>query len=224
MRASDLIETASRGYRAVCGALRPVDGVPPLLLRLIVAPVMIEAGWKKLVGFEGTVRWFDRSLGLPLPEAMAALATSAELFGGVLLLIGLGTRFVAVPLMVTMVVAAVSVHWQHGWLAISDANSWFANQRILEAAPRKAEIIDILRQHGDYSHLTARGRVTILNNGIEFAAIYFAMLLSLMYTGGGRFTSVDYFLTKRLGRLGPRREDAREGVTAAQSRQPISKR
>lgn len=203
MRPTDLIDIVFRCYHAVCKVLRPVDGVPPLLLRLIVAPVMIEAGWKKLVGFENTVRWFDRSLGLPLPEVMAALATSAELVGGVLLLIGLGTRFVAVPLMVTMVVAAVSVHWQNGWLAISDANSWFANQRILEAAPRKAEIIEILREHGDYSHLTARGRVTILNNGIEFAAIYFAMLLSLLFTGGGRFTSVDYFLGRLVGRFRP---------------------
>lgn len=203
MRPTDMIDIVFRCYHAVCRVLRPVDGVPPLLLRLIVAPVMIEAGWKKLVGFENTVRWFDRSLGLPLPEVMAALATSAELVGGVLLLIGLGTRFVAVPLMVTMVVAAVSVHWQNGWLAISDANSWFANQRILEAAPRKAEIIEILREHGDYSHLTARGRVTILNNGIEFAAIYFAMLLSLLFTGGGRFTSVDYFLGRFVQRLRP---------------------
>lgn len=203
MRPTDLIDIVFRCYHAVCKVLRPVDGVPPLLLRLIVAPVMIEAGWKKLVGFENTVRWFDRSLGLPLPEVMAALATSAELVGGVLLLIGLGTRFVAVPLMVTMVVAAVSVHLQNGWLAISDANSWFANQRILEAAPRKAEIIEILREHGDYSHLTARGRVTILNNGIEFAAIYFAMLLSLLFTGGGRFTSVDYFLGRLVGRFRP---------------------
>ena len=203
MRPTDLIDIVFRCYHSVCKVLRPVDGVPPLLLRLIVAPVMIEAGWKKLVGFENTVRWFDRSLGLPLPEVMAALATSAELIGGVLLLIGLGTRFVAVPLIVTMIVAAVSVHWQNGWLAISDANSWFANQRILEAAPRKAEIIEILREHGDYSHLTARGRVTILNNGIEFAAIYFAMLLSLLFTGGGRFTSVDYFLGRFVQRLRP---------------------
>lgn len=194
-----LIAAANRFYHAACDALRPIDGVAPLLLRLIVAPVMMEAGWTKLVGFENTVRWFDRSLGLPLPEVMAALATGAELFGGALLLIGLATRLMAIPLLVTMAVAAFSVHWQNGWLALSDANSWFANQRVLEAVPRKAEIIDILRQHGDYAWLTARGSVTILNNGIEFAAIYFAMLLSLLFTGGGRYTSVDYFLTRWLG-------------------------
>ena len=194
-----LVEAVDRCCHVFGKTVRPIDGIAPLLLRLIVAPAMMEAGWNKLVGFDNTVRWFEHGLGLPLPEVMAALAMSAELFGGALLLVGLATRLVAVPLMVTMIVAAVSVHWQNGWLVLSDANSWFANQRVLEAVPRKAEIISILREHGDYAWLTARGSVTILNNGIEFAAIYFAMLVALFFSGGGRFTSVDYFLMRWLG-------------------------
>ena len=90
----------------------------------------------------------------------------------------------------------LTVHWENGWLVLSDSSSWLANDRIMEAVPRKAEIISILREHGDYRWLTARGSVTILNNGIEFAAIYFVMLLSLFFTGGGRFTSVDYWLAR----------------------------
>ncbi len=182
--------------------IRPLDGIPPLLLRLILAPVMMQAGWTKLVGFESTVRWFGQSLGMPLPEVMAALAMSAELIGGACLLIGLGTRLVAVPLIVTMIVAALAVHWQYGWLALSDAGSWLANERIMEAVPRKAKIIEILREHGDYRWLTGRGSVTILNNGIEFAAMYAAMLAVLLCTGGGRFTSVDYFIRRILERRG----------------------
>ena len=195
-----MLATASRHYQSGLKGLRHFDGIAPLLLRLITAPVMMEAGWNKLMAFESTVSWFGNSLGMPFPEVMAALATSAELFGGALLLIGLGTRIVAVPLMITMVVAAVTVHWPNGWLALSDAGSWFANERIMEAAPRKAEAIAILREHGDYRWLTGRGSITILNNGIEFSAIYFAMLCSLLFTGGGRFTSVDHYLTKLLAR------------------------
>ena len=195
-----LLDVANKHYQRALGILRPIDGIPPLLLRLIVAPVMMEAGWNKLMAFESTVRWFGGSLGMSFPELMAALATGAELFGGALLLLGLGTRFVAVPLMVTMIVAAASVHWQNGWLVLSDANSWFANERIMEAAPRKAQAIAILREHGDYRWLTGRGSITILNNGIEFSAIYFAMLLSLFFTGGGRFTSVDHGLASWLAR------------------------
>ena len=193
------IATYNRIYRIydnTLDRLRPLDGVPPLLLRLIVAPVMIQAGWVKATGFSGTVSWFGDTLGMPMPELMAFLATAAELGGGVMLLAGLATRLVAVPLMITMLVAALAVHWENGWLVLSDSSSWLANDRVMEAVPRKAEIISILKEHGDYRWLTARGSVTILNNGIEFAAIYFAMLLSLLFTGGGRFTSVDYWLAR----------------------------
>lgn len=186
-----LLSATERTYDGALRAVAPLDGVAPLLLRLILAPVMIQAGWNKLVGFEGTVQWFGNGLGMPLPELMAALAMSAELGGGVLLLIGLGTRIVAVPLMVTMLVAALAVHWDNGWLVLSDSSSWLANDRVMEAAERKAAAIAILREHGDYRWLTGRGSITILNNGIEFAAMYFVMLLSLLFTGGGRYTSVD---------------------------------
>ncbi|MCY4011680.1 MAG: DoxX family protein [Gammaproteobacteria bacterium] len=186
-----LLNTTERTYDGVLRAIRPLDGIAPLLLRLILAPVMMQAGWNKLVGFEGTVQWFGNGLGMPLPELMAALAMSAELGGGFLLLIGLGTRIVAIPLMVTMLVAALAVHWENGWLVLSDSSSWLANDRVMEAAERKAAAIAILREHGDYRWLTGRGSITILNNGIEFAAMYFVMLLSLLFTGGGRYTSVD---------------------------------
>ncbi len=46
----------------------------------------------------------------------------------------------------------------------------------------------------------------ILNNGIEFGVTYLVMLLSLLFTGGGRFTSIDYYLS----RLFPARADSRE--------------
>ncbi len=185
-----------RLYDTTLDKLRPFDGVPALLLRLILAPVMIQAGWIKYVHFDSQVAWFESSLGLPFPGVMVFLAMSAELVGGALLLAGLLTRLVSIPLMATMLVAAFAVHWDNGWLALSDSTSWLANDRVMEAAPRKARIISILKEHGDYSWLTGRGSVTILNNGIEFAAMYFVMLLSLFFTGGGRYTSVDYWLTR----------------------------
>ena len=191
-----LLNALRQQYDRALHLARPLDGVPPLLLRLILAPVMIQAGWTKLTGFESTVRWFEGSLGLPLPELMVVLVIGAEFVGGILLLVGLATRLVAIPLMVTMLVAAFAVHWENGWLAISDASSWLANDRVMEAAERKAEIRSILREHGDYRWLTGRGSVTILNNGIEFAAMYFVMLLSLFFTGGGRFTSLDDWLRR----------------------------
>jgi uncharacterized membrane protein YphA (DoxX/SURF4 family) len=184
-------------HQRLAELLRPLDGVGPLLLRLYLAPVLIQAGWTKFAAFDQTAAWMgnpDWGLGLPFPYLLTALAAGTELLGGLALVIGLATRWVAVPLIATMLVAILAVHWENGWLAISDASSWLANDRVLEAAERKASAIRTLQTHGDYPWLTERGAVTILNNGIEFAATYLAMLVALLCSGGGRYVSADYWI------------------------------
>ncbi len=182
------------------------EGLAPLLLRLYLAPVMIQGGWTKYQGFDGIVDWFgnaDYGLGLPFPFVLAFLATAAELVGGLFLLIGLATRWVSIPLMVTMLVAAFSVHWPNGWATIADASSWMSdgtimlNEAVLNAPDKLSAAKDILQEHGNYEWLTSSGKFVVLNNGIEFAITYFVMLFSLFFTGGGKFTSVDYFLSKK---------------------------
>ncbi len=180
-----------------------VDGVAPLLLRLYLAPIFLQAGWTKLQGFESTVAWFgdpDWGLGLPFPLVLASLAVASELIGGALLLLGLATRLTCVPLMITMAVAAWTVHWQYGWLAIADSGSWLANERVLASVPKLERARAILAEHGNYDWLTSSGNLVILNNGIEFAATYFVMLLALYFLGGGRYTSLDDWLCRRTGR------------------------
>ena len=193
-------------YQCALNRSRLADGIPALLLRLYLAPVLMQAGWNKLQNFDNTVAWFGNNewgLGLPFPELLAALAAGTEFFGGWLLLFGLFTRLISIPLMFTMIVAAVTVHLKNGWLAIADPNSWLAdgtifhNEVVMASAEKKQRAIEILQQHGHYDWLTSSGSFTILNNGIEFAATYFIMLLTLFFIGGGRFVSVDYFLAKK---------------------------
>lgn len=174
-----------------------LQGIASLGLRLYLAPIFWMAGTQKLGAFEDTVAWFgnpDWGLGLPLPWLMAALATGTEVAGAVLLVLGLATRLIALPLMVTMLVAAVTVHWEHGWQAIADPSAPFANA-LVEEAPRKLEMArSILKEYGNYDWLTSSGKFVILSNGIEFAATYFLMLLALVFLGGGRYVSADYWL------------------------------
>lgn len=197
------------GFGALDSA-RAVDFVAPLLLRLYLTPVLMQAGWNKMLAFEDTAAWFgnpDWGLGLPMPEIMASLAIGAEFFGAIMLLIGLATRLVAIPLMVTMIVAAVTVHLKNGWLAISDSSSWladgtiFLNERIMAAPEKLDRAKAILQDHGNYDWLTSSGNIVVLNNGIEFAATYFIMLLVLFFIGGGKYVSVDYWLNKKFGYL-----------------------
>jgi len=194
-------------YQQIVARLQVADGIPLLLLRLYLAPVMIQAGWNKASSFDSIVDWFgndEYGLGLPIPLVMAFLATAAELVGGVLLLLGALTRLVSIPLMVTMIVAMVSVHAKNGWLAIADASSWLAdgtillNENIMAAPEKLAAAKSLLQEHGHYDWLTSSGNFVVLNNGIEFAATYFIMLLVLFIYGGGRFFSVDYYVNKAM--------------------------
>jgi putative oxidoreductase len=70
-------------------------------------------GWFGGYGLQGTGEWMA-SIGLEPGIAMAALAGSAEFFGGLFLLLGLLTRPTALALAVTMLVAIFSVHFANG--------------------------------------------------------------------------------------------------------------
>ena len=212
---SSLIHAANR-FHSLFNSTRKLDFLAPLLLRLLLAPVMIAAGWQKASSFDSTVAWFgndDWGLGLPFPALLATLAIAAELLGGILLLIGLATRYVAVPLMITMLVAAFSVHWPNGWFAVAPSNPDTsmarplaalgipAAQRSLENSAEVGQRLQaakgLLREHGHYGWLTEKGNFVVLNNGIEFAATYFVMLLVLFFQGAGRWFSIDYWIERR---------------------------
>lgn len=172
---------------------RALDFLAPLALRLYLIPVFWMAGTNKLAHMEGTIEWFgnpDWGLGLPFPTLMAWAAALSEAGGAVLLTLGLAVRWAVIPLMVTMLVAALTVHWQNGWLAIAESGS--------EAGQRLSGFLDWLAEAhpGRYEYITELGSPVMLNNGIEFAATYFIMLLSLFFIGGGRYVSADYWLQR----------------------------
>lgn len=201
-------------YRRTIETVRLADGLPLLLLRLYLAPVMMQAGWTKWQGFDDVVSWFgspDFGLGLPFPALMASLVVAAEFGGGILLLLGVLTRLVSVPLIVTMIVAMVTVHAQHGWLAVADASSWFADgtlyfdEAVMSAPEKLAKANEILNTHGYIDWLTSSGKFVVLNNGIEFAATYLVMLLVLFFYGAGRYVSLDYWVAKKLQSASVRR-------------------
>ncbi len=193
----------SRCVQHLCNWLSPIDGLPSLALRLYLVPVLWMAGSNKYRHFNDTAAWFGNpewGLGLPMPTLMAGLATATELAGAALLLLGLATRWIAVPLAAVMLVAAATVHWPFGWQAIADPSAPFANARVQASAEKLDAARALLQQHGHYDWLTSSGNFVILNNGIEFATTYFVMLLALLKLGGGRYVSVDYYLGRRPGR------------------------
>lgn len=190
--------------QALLNRSRQADFLAPLLLRLYLAPIFLMAGMNKFNNFGNTAAWFgnpDWGLGLPFPELLAFLVISAELAGAVFLLVGFAVRWISIPLMFTMLVAAFSVHIKNGWLAIADGSLWlFGSERVTGGLERLDAAKALLKEHGNYDWLTENGNFVMLNNGIEFAATYFIMLLALFFIGGGRYVSVDYWIENYLKR------------------------
>lgn len=193
-------DTVNKLY-AMLNFTKRADFLAPLALRLYLVPIFWMAGTKKLANMESTIEWFGNSewgLGLPFPELMAWLATMTEITGAIFLLIGLAVRWISLPLMVTMLVAMFTVHWQNGWLAIAEGSgSLFANDRSIAAIERLNQAKEILQEQSNYGWITEHGSLVMLNNGIEFSATYFIMLLVLFFYGAGRYLSIDYWFSKR---------------------------
>jgi putative oxidoreductase len=80
-----------------------------LLGRILLAVVFVPAGFSKIAGFAGTVG-YATAMGLPLPQVGVAIALVIELFGGLALLLGWGTRWAALALAVFTLVASYFFH------------------------------------------------------------------------------------------------------------------
>ena len=189
------------GFINACQTLldkfRVFDFLGPLALRIYLAPIFWVAGTTKLSSIDSTIQWFENSLGLPYPTFMGWAAALTEVAGAVLLTLGLAVRWISIPLLITMVVAAWTVHWQYGWLAIAEGDGIYATERTEGAIVRLKKARSILKEHGNNEWLTENGKFVVLNNGIEFATTYFIMLLVLFFIGAGRYFSVDYWIAKK---------------------------
>ena len=127
----------------------------PLAVRITVGVVFMGTGWTKLHNLPAITKNFT-AMGIPAPEIMTPFVSGVEFVGGVLLLLGLLTRFAAVPLMIVMVVAIiaakradvdsletllgfeeVSYFVMFAWLAIAGPGPVSLDHFILKASSRK---------------------------------------------------------------------------------------
>jgi len=87
-----------------------------LLLRLAAGGMMLFGhGWAKLIDFSDVAPNFPDPLGLGSNNFSLALAVFAEFFCAAAVMIGIATRLAAVPLVITMLVAAFVVHGDDPW-------------------------------------------------------------------------------------------------------------
>ncbi len=193
------------------GWLRGLDFLPPLLLRLFLAPLLFVSGSKKLGLFTGEYTawnpfsWFNTDN--PVYEATAAglakipfigdalsgvLTTSIgwlELIGAFLLLIGFAVRWISIPLLILIGITAL--------MALNGES-----------------IVGTLKEM-----LLTHGYTDMSNSAFSKSVVYFLMLLTLFFMGAGRFFSVDWFLYNRQYK----KVAAKKATKAARDSHPIDK-
>jgi putative oxidoreductase len=98
-----------RCYQAWIDALRYAQPVLLLALRVLIGVGFIQAGWGKLSNIVSTTEYFE-GLHIPMPGLNAYMAGGTETVGGFLLILGVASRIITVPLIGTMIVAYATQH------------------------------------------------------------------------------------------------------------------
>jgi putative oxidoreductase len=96
-----------------------------LLVRLYWGWQFIQTGWGKLGNLEKVTGFFT-TLGIPFPGLNAHFIAGLEFTGGVLLVLGLASRLIALPLTVNMLVAYITADRQALLSFISDPDKFTA--------------------------------------------------------------------------------------------------
>lgn len=93
-----------------------------LTLRIALGAMFIAHALLKVFVFTlpGTVQFFE-SIGLP--GILAYVTVAAELVGGAMLVLGIGTRWVA-ALLIPVLLGATWVHAPNGWLFTAPKGGW----------------------------------------------------------------------------------------------------
>ncbi len=104
------------------------DSWAGLILRIGLGSVIVAHGAQKLLGwfggfgYDGTMGFFTRKMGLPW--LVAFLVIIGESLGALALIAGLLTRFTAAGFIVIMIGAIATVHWPQGFFM-----NWFGQQQ-----------------------------------------------------------------------------------------------
>lgn len=149
-----------------------------LVARLILGTMMVAHGTQKLFGWfggyglAGTGGFFEQ-LGFRPGRTFAAAASVSEIAAGVLLVLGFLGPIGPALLLSVMIVAAVSVHWNHGLFAATNG----IEVPLLYAT---GAVTLALTGPGTYSLDAVLGLDRLWSPGLEWAAIGAGVLAALV--------------------------------------------
>ena len=78
-----------------------------LLARILIGAVYVTSGWRKVMDIGAFIATMP---GRGLPEWLGYIAAPVELAGGLLIILGLATRYTAVVMAIFTIIATLSTH------------------------------------------------------------------------------------------------------------------
>ena len=102
-----MMQLAEKYYRLLVRLSSSLQSPFLLAVRLYFGWQFMETGWGKLSNINKVVGFFT-DLGIPAPALSAYFVSALEFGGGVLLVMGLGSRLIAIPLVIDMIVAYIT--------------------------------------------------------------------------------------------------------------------
>src|SRR5690606_19556498 len=92
-------------------------------VRLLIGFECVRSGLKHLINFDGAAAYFAK-LQIPAPESALVVSALAELTGGLLLMVGLGTRAACIPLFINFLVAYLTSGRESLVLLLTLQDAW----------------------------------------------------------------------------------------------------
>src|SRR5258708_2072620 len=102
-----MTQLVERYYRLLVCVSSSIQSPFLLAVRLYWGWQFMQTGWGKLNDV-GKVMQFFTTLGIPAPALNAYFVSALEFGGGLLLILGLGSRLIALPLVIDMFVAYIA--------------------------------------------------------------------------------------------------------------------
>src|SRR5271163_312338 len=102
-----MMQLAEKYYRLLVRVSSSLQSPFLLAVRLYWGWQFMQTGWGKLSDINKVVGFFT-DLGIPAPALNAYFVSALEFGGGLLLIVGLGSRLIALPLVIDMIVAYIT--------------------------------------------------------------------------------------------------------------------
>jgi len=120
-----IVNTGINLYRRFLNLLNFLQSPFLLLVRVYWGWQFWQAGWGKLQDISKPIGFFTE-LGIPFPVFNAWFVSLLECFGGILLILGLASRLISIPLVIDMVVAYIAADREALKSIVSEPDKFYA--------------------------------------------------------------------------------------------------